>query len=58
VVIWGSLSEFLAMGGKAAYVWGAYGVCAAVVAAELWALRRRRRTLLRRLSRRLTTGSL
>ena len=45
----GSLSEFLAMGGYAGYVWPAYGVTAAVVAGLLlWCLgeyRRRQREL-------------
>jgi heme exporter protein D len=42
---WGSASEFFAMGGKALYVWGSYGVTALVVAAEIVFLRRRGRTL-------------
>ena len=48
---WGSAQAFFAMGGYALYVWGAYGVAAACILVELWALRRRRRTLLRDLSR-------
>jgi heme exporter protein D len=48
---WGSAGEFLAMGGYGLYVWGAYGMAAACVAAELWSLRRPRRTLERSLSR-------
>jgi heme exporter protein D len=48
---WGSASAFFAMGGYALYVWGAYGMAAAVVALELWSLVRRRRTLRRRLGR-------
>ena len=48
---WGSAGEFFAMGGYAAYVWGAYGVAAVAIAAELWLLVRRRRTLLLRLGR-------
>jgi heme exporter protein D len=39
----GSWSEFWAMGGYAFYVWGAYGVTAAAIAAEVWALARRTR---------------
>jgi heme exporter protein D len=38
---WASVSEFLAMGGYASYVWGAYGVCAAALAAEVLTLLRR-----------------
>jgi heme exporter protein D len=43
---WGSAAEFLAMGGYGPYVWGAYGLTAALLALETWAtLRRRRRAL-------------
>ena len=49
---WGSAQAFFAMGGYALYVWGAYGVAAACIVLELWALGRRRRTLERTLSRR------
>jgi heme exporter protein D len=37
------MNEFLAMGGYAFYVWGAYGVAAAIVVAEILAVRARRR---------------
>ncbi|HXV07633.1 MAG TPA: heme exporter protein CcmD [Burkholderiales bacterium] len=50
-MIWRSAAEFFAMGGYAVYVWGSYGVAACLLAAELWLLARRRRTLLRRLGR-------
>jgi heme exporter protein D len=43
---WGSLSNFLEMGGYAFFVWGAYGVAAGLIAAELVALRARRRRVL------------
>lgn len=37
------MSEFFAMGGYALYVWGAYGLTAAVLAANvLWPLARNR----------------
>jgi len=40
------MSNFLAMGGYAWYVWMAYGVTALVIVAELWTVRaRRHRTL-------------
>jgi heme exporter protein D len=40
------MSNFLAMGGYAWYVWMAYGVTALAVVVELWTLRTRRyRTL-------------
>jgi heme exporter protein D len=37
---WDSLSSFLAMGGHGLYVWGAFGMTAAVVATECWTLLR------------------
>jgi len=40
---WGGWSEFWAMGGKAFYVWGSYGVTLACLAAEVWVLWRRAR---------------
>jgi heme exporter protein D len=48
---WGSAREFFGMGGYALYVWGSYAVTALCIAAELWLLRNRRRTLDRRLGR-------
>ncbi len=41
---WHSFGDFLHMGGYALYVWGAYGVTFAVMAAEAWLARRRRRS--------------
>jgi len=41
---WSSAAEFFAMGGYGLYVWGAYAVTAAVIAAELVTLIRRGRT--------------
>jgi heme exporter protein D len=38
---WGSLSEFLAMGGHGAFVWGSYGVAALCIALEIWLVARR-----------------
>ena len=43
---WGSLENFIAMGGYGAYVWGSYGVTLAAVALELWSLRRRKQRAL------------
>jgi heme exporter protein D len=40
---WSSLSDFVNMGGYGFYVWSSYGMCAALVAAELWSARARRR---------------
>jgi heme exporter protein D len=48
---WGSVSEFLAMGGYGLYVWGAYAVTAGVIVAELVTLIRRGRTLRARAGR-------
>jgi len=42
---WGSVSEFLAMGGYAFHVWGSYLVTGVLLAAEIWLLARRSRTL-------------
>lgn len=40
---WGSLGNFLHMGGYALYVWGSYAVAALCIAAEVWTLARRSR---------------
>ena len=40
---WGSVSEFLAMGGYGFYVWGAYDVTFILIALELAFLVRRHR---------------
>ena len=41
-----NIGDLLAMGGYAFYVWGAYGVAALVVAAEIVSVRARRRAAL------------
>jgi heme exporter protein CcmD len=41
------MMQWLAMGGYAGYVWGAYAVCAAAIAIECWRLSARRRSALR-----------
>jgi heme exporter protein D len=46
---WNSVSEFFAMGGYALYVWGSFGLTAAVVAGEVLSLRARRKAILREL---------
>jgi heme exporter protein D len=46
---WGSLQGFLEMGGYGFYVWGSYGVTALLLAVEVFWLRSRRRTIVRRL---------
>lgn len=47
---WGSLDAFLHMGGYGFYVWGSYLVTCGCIAAELWLLARRKRTLWRQLN--------
>jgi heme exporter protein D len=42
---WGSLAEFLAMGGYGLYVWGSFGMCALLLAGECLSLVQRRRAL-------------
>ena len=37
---WESLTEFMAMKGYGLYVWGSYGVTAALMLAEPWLVRR------------------
>lgn len=48
---WNSVGEFFAMGGYALYVWGSFGACALLLAAEPFLVRRRlngvRRNLVR-----------
>lgn len=43
---WNSWAELLAMGGHGLYVWGSFGVTAAVLAWELISLAQRRRRAL------------
>lgn len=45
------MAEFVAMGGYAGFVWGSYGVTALLLVTEVALLRRRRRTIVQRLSR-------
>lgn len=45
-----SLSEFLHMGGYAAYVWSSYGLAFVVLVGNFLAARRRRRKLIREIS--------
>lgn len=48
---WGSVSEFLAMGGYAGFVWGSYAVAALCIALEIALLTARQRRLRRELRR-------
>lgn len=45
------MMEFLAQGGYAFYVWSCYGLGVVLLAGEIVALRRRRRTILAQLGR-------
>lgn len=45
---WGSLENFLSMGGRGAYVWGSYAVTALLLAAEVVLLAKRHRGMRRR----------
>lgn len=47
---WQSWAAFWHMGGRAAFVWGSYGMLALLVLAECGSLARRRRRALRRLT--------
>jgi len=49
---WTSLSDFLHMGGYAAYVWGSVGVSALALVAEQVLLKRRMETIVRSLRQR------
>jgi heme exporter protein D len=46
---WGSLDNFLAMGGYGLYVWGSYAVTLAVIVAEMVLLARRKRNAVGRI---------
>jgi heme exporter protein D len=46
---WGSLDNFLAMGGYGLYVWGSYAVTLVLIAAELVVLARRKRNAVNRI---------
>jgi heme exporter protein D len=45
------MKDFLSQGGYAFYVWSAYGLAAALLIAEVVALRHQRRTIFARLGR-------
>lgn len=48
---WNSLSDFIAMGGYAGYVWGSVGVTAALLTIEPLLIASHRRTTIARLKR-------
>ena len=39
---WGSLNEFLAMGGYGFYVWGSYGIAVLCICLEIFLLKSRK----------------
>jgi heme exporter protein D len=47
---WLSVADFFHMGGYAFYVWGSFGLTAAIMAAEIWQVRAKRQEILRNLS--------
>jgi heme exporter protein D len=54
---WGGVAGFLEMGGYAFYVWGAYLVTTALIAAEVVFLRARRRRAAQDVARRARSGT-
>ena len=48
-MIWSSMHDFWRMGGYGLYVWGSFGVTAALMALEVWLTRRHRQQLLAQL---------
>lgn len=54
---WNSVSEFFAMGGYALYVWGSFGLTAAVMLIEMAVIRNRRTELLHDLRNELCSES-
>ena len=50
-MIWGSVAEFLHMGGYGLYVWGSYVVTLSLLVIEALALVRRERAVIARLER-------
>ncbi len=57
MIYWNSLSDFLAMGGYGLYVWGSFGVTAAIMAIEPFLVARHRKTTIARLKRQLRAES-
>ncbi len=48
---WGSVENFIEMGGYGFYVWTSYGVCLAVIVADIVGARMRRKRALAEVSR-------
>ncbi|MGE5491662.1 MAG: heme exporter protein CcmD [Actinomycetota bacterium] len=52
-IYWTSLSDFIAMGGYAGYVWGSFGVTALIMAVEPILVAKRKKETIRRLKRQM-----
>lgn len=57
MIHWNNLSEFLAMGGYAGYVWGSFGATALLMAFEPLLVSRKRRETISRLKRQMRAES-
>ena len=53
MIYWNSFSDFIAMGGYGFYVWGSFGVTAAIMAIEPIVVARNRKTTIARLRRQI-----
>jgi len=53
MIYWNSFSDFIAMGGYGFYVWGSFGLTAAIMAIEPIVVMRNRKTTIARLKRQL-----
>jgi heme exporter protein D len=57
MIHWTSFSDFLAMGGYGAYVWGSFGATALIMALEPVLVARRRKETISRLKRQMRAES-
>ena len=57
MIYWNSFSDFIAMGGYGLYVWGSFGVTAAIMAIEPILVARNQKTTIARLKRQLRAES-
>ncbi len=57
MIYWQSFSDFLAMGGYGLYVWGSFGVTAAIMTIEPILVARNQKTTIARLKRQLRAES-
>ena len=57
MIYWNSFSDFLHMGGYGLYVWGSFGVTAAVMTIEPILVARNRKATLSRLKRQMRAES-